>query len=59
MKVGVIVSKLVYVLVLLLILLIEVGIGIWIYNLAQWLIFPYIIGCVILDIPLVEELDEE
>ena len=52
-------NKLVYVLVLLLILLIEICIGAWLYSLAHWLIFPYTIGCLILDIPLVEEFDEE
>lgn len=52
-------SKLVYTLFLLLILLIEFGMGFFLYNLAEWLIFPYTIGCLILDIPLVEEFDEE
>ena len=52
-------SKIVYILVLLLILLIEICIGTWLYSLAQWLIFPYVLGCLILDIPLIEEFDEE
>lgn len=50
-------EKILGLLVILAILLIEIGIGILIYNIRQWIIFPYGLLCLAIDIPLVEIFD--